>query len=180
LIADEGLRKAVELQIAHFGQIPQQLFRTPHPARQSAGSRNPSNLPRPLPKCFTSGGGGVGAIVPFTVTKVPLLSDTGIDSSFTGKENLEMVGMKGQWATLGSDEEHLAILSKCSMLTRRNPSLSLRRTGSTEVLTATRELRPIRQAGSSSDLAVGNILSFFLCTERVVAVIDSGVIEVYK
>ncbi|CAN0271479.1 unnamed protein product, partial [Ectocarpus sp. 12 AP-2014] len=32
-IQDEGLRRATELQIAHFGQCPAQLFGRPHPAR---------------------------------------------------------------------------------------------------------------------------------------------------
>ncbi|KAF0717081.1 Aste57867_2508 [Aphanomyces stellatus] len=34
-IEDPQLRTAMEQQIAHFGQCPQQLFRTPHPARGS-------------------------------------------------------------------------------------------------------------------------------------------------
>jgi hypothetical protein len=34
LIKDDALRKATELQIAHFGQIPLQLFRSPHPPRK--------------------------------------------------------------------------------------------------------------------------------------------------
>jgi Beige/BEACH domain len=32
-IKDESLRRATELQIAHFGQCPMQLFTRPHPAR---------------------------------------------------------------------------------------------------------------------------------------------------
>jgi Beige/BEACH domain len=32
-IKDESLRRATELQIAHFGQCPMQLFNRPHPAR---------------------------------------------------------------------------------------------------------------------------------------------------
>lgn len=47
MIGDEATRKAIELQIAHFGQCPVELFRTPHP---------PKNVfvpvPRPLRKCF--------------------------------------------------------------------------------------------------------------------------------
>ncbi|CAK9251386.1 unnamed protein product [Sphagnum jensenii] len=53
LITDEALRKAVELQIAHFGQIPQQLFKAPHPARQIKSSSS-STVPRPLIKCFNA------------------------------------------------------------------------------------------------------------------------------
>ena len=34
----EGLRRATELQIAHFGQIPMQLFRHPHPAKRTPSS----------------------------------------------------------------------------------------------------------------------------------------------
>ena len=32
-IKDEALRSATELQIAHFGQCPMQLFNRPHPKR---------------------------------------------------------------------------------------------------------------------------------------------------
>jgi hypothetical protein len=34
-IEDEGLRQATELQIAHFGQCPMQLFYRRHPKKQS-------------------------------------------------------------------------------------------------------------------------------------------------
>jgi hypothetical protein len=34
-IEDEGLRQATELQIAHFGQCPMQLFYRSHPKKQS-------------------------------------------------------------------------------------------------------------------------------------------------
>lgn len=36
-IQDETIRKATELQIAHFGQVPLQLFKIPHPARKVTG-----------------------------------------------------------------------------------------------------------------------------------------------
>ena len=51
-ITDETLRKATELQIAHFGQVPLQLFNTPHPARKVTGKE--ANLPitRFLKKSF--------------------------------------------------------------------------------------------------------------------------------
>mmetsp|Transcript_32207 Transcript_32207/g.44173 ORF Transcript_32207/g.44173 Transcript_32207/m.44173 type:complete len:1891 (+) Transcript_32207:3429-9101(+) len=68
LINDESLRRATELQIAHFGQTPMQLFKTPHPSRvlitantsaasggQSAGpASNSTSMPptRLLQKCF--------------------------------------------------------------------------------------------------------------------------------
>lgn len=35
LITDDSLRRAIELQIAHFGQMPIQLFKTPHPQRKT-------------------------------------------------------------------------------------------------------------------------------------------------
>lgn len=47
MITDEALRKATELQIAHFGQCPLQLFTSAHPCKRSQ-----SNIPRPLRKCF--------------------------------------------------------------------------------------------------------------------------------
>eukprot|EP01035_Chromulina_nebulosa_P019889 gene19889-25844_t len=39
-INDEALRKAIELQIAHFGQMPYQLFKTPHPMRKTLYSNS--------------------------------------------------------------------------------------------------------------------------------------------
>ena len=48
-IEDEALRTATELQIAHFGQCPMQLFTTPHPSR---GERGRSMIPRSLSNMF--------------------------------------------------------------------------------------------------------------------------------
>uniref|UniRef100_A0AAV1V083 Uncharacterized protein n=1 Tax=Peronospora matthiolae TaxID=2874970 RepID=A0AAV1V083_9STRA len=39
-VEDPSLRESMELQIAHFGQCPMQLFAAPHPARDNAFSRN--------------------------------------------------------------------------------------------------------------------------------------------
>ncbi|CAN0573128.1 unnamed protein product, partial [Ectocarpus sp. 12 AP-2014] len=47
-IQDEGLRRATELQIAHFGQCPAQLFGRPHPARGQRGQ----GVPRPVAASF--------------------------------------------------------------------------------------------------------------------------------
>ena len=47
-IEEETVRKAMEIQIAHFGQCPMQLFRSPHPQRAN------TRIPRPLRKNFES------------------------------------------------------------------------------------------------------------------------------
>jgi len=49
LSEDEALRKATELQIAHFGQVPMQLFNSPHPMRNR---NNYIAIPRPFQRCF--------------------------------------------------------------------------------------------------------------------------------
>lgn len=49
-IEDEGLRHATELQIAHFGQCPIQLFTRPHPPRSSG-----SVIHRPLKYALRTG-----------------------------------------------------------------------------------------------------------------------------
>eukprot|EP01038_Epipyxis_sp_PR26KG_P005336 gene5336-7405_t len=54
MIEDEALRRATELQIAHFGQIPLQLFRTPHPSRKVSGNNATIPIPRQFKKCFQS------------------------------------------------------------------------------------------------------------------------------
>ena len=46
MISEEPLRKAIELQIAHFGQCPAQLFSNPHPPKRGG------SVPRPLRRCF--------------------------------------------------------------------------------------------------------------------------------
>jgi hypothetical protein len=53
MIEDETLRKATELQIAHFGQIPMQLFKIPHPSKRTSGTLNSLFSVRPLRKCFS-------------------------------------------------------------------------------------------------------------------------------
>ena len=45
-IEEEAVKKAMEIQIAHFGQCPVQLFKSPHPQKL----RN--CIPRPIRKCF--------------------------------------------------------------------------------------------------------------------------------
>lgn len=47
-IKDPIEKKAVVLQIQEFGQIPKQLFKTPHPSRNSPPSRKPSFLDSPV------------------------------------------------------------------------------------------------------------------------------------
>lgn len=56
---DEEHRRQIELQIAHFGQTPMQLFTTPHPAKSAAKSKAASFLssidntsPRPFRQSF--------------------------------------------------------------------------------------------------------------------------------
>lgn len=51
-IEDEALRRATELQIAHFGQTPMQLFKVPHPTRKVSGPNAVLPLSRPLKKVF--------------------------------------------------------------------------------------------------------------------------------
>ena len=46
LIKDEALRQATELQIAHFGQTPMQLFKIPHPMRKILKSTTITTKPR--------------------------------------------------------------------------------------------------------------------------------------
>jgi len=46
LIKDEALRQATELQIAHFGQTPMQLFKVPHPLRKILKSNIITTKPR--------------------------------------------------------------------------------------------------------------------------------------
>jgi hypothetical protein len=46
LIKDEALRQATELQIAHFGQTPMQLFKVPHPMRKLLTSTTITTKPR--------------------------------------------------------------------------------------------------------------------------------------
>jgi hypothetical protein len=51
-IKDEVIRKATELQIAHFGQVPVQLFKVPHPARKVSGPNAVLPLTRPMKRSF--------------------------------------------------------------------------------------------------------------------------------
>ncbi|KAH9101297.1 hypothetical protein LEN26_015757 [Aphanomyces euteiches] len=64
-IEDPHLRAAMEQQIAHFGQCPQQLFRSPHPPRGSGARPQQDHLPY----ITQSPGGNVG------LYKMKILSD---------------------------------------------------------------------------------------------------------
>ena len=276
MIKDEELRKAIELQIAHFGQVPQQLFRSPHPARQVIPK---TSSPRPLKKCFvnsmitgtsTTSTSGIGsttntttstsAMIPITntattITPIPsstpsmssspvrqpnippppttlsmsshdvltsssssaLLVPTTSGSSSArlnnnnnttttnNNNNIMMVQGNEQTSLVGfvpfqNDEEELSATSKCAMVTRRNPALTRKFTltssaSSSSSVTSDNNLpftsptRPQRYnptggksnlIGPGGSISVGNIISFSICTERVVVVVDSGVVEVYK
>ena len=224
LIKDEALRKAIELQIAHFGQIPQQLFRTPHPPRQVVSAKSVINLtqPRPLKKNYfvpptpiTAPSPLRGSRLGAAISPMPhslrdreegtdqlglgVNSSSGNTNTNNNSNTLESFG----YAPPVSDEEEISILSKCAMLTRRNPGLTLRRssnqvtamnigtsigasrtTTSSLIPDGSGDLRPPPRTAVTSNLTatlgVGNILAFFISTERVVAVVDSGVIEVYR
>ena len=65
LIKDEALRRATELQIAHFGQVPLQLFKTPHPARrlQTQSTQLPRHVVHSLDTAeLISGSAAAGSI----------------------------------------------------------------------------------------------------------------------
>ena len=98
-----------------------------------------------------------------------------------------------QFAVATTDEEEIAAICKCSMINRRNPGLTLRRSTAANsdqggilgrrpsISEPSASARPLRaQTAGVSGLAVGNILTFMISTERILAVIDSGVVEVYK
>ena len=130
--------------------------------------------------------------------------NTNTNNNSNNSNTLESFG----YAPPVSDEEEISILSKCAMLTRRNPGLTLRRssnqvtamnigssigssigasrttTTSSLIPDGSGDLRPPPRTAVTGNLTatlgVGNILAFFISTERVVAVVDSGVIEVYR
>lgn len=52
VLVDDTTRRALELQIAHFGQCPMQLFRNPHPMKRKTA------VPRLLRQCFDLRSGG--------------------------------------------------------------------------------------------------------------------------
>lgn len=130
MIKDEALRRATELQIAHFGQIPMQLFRTPHPPRKKSTGSSSASSPRPLEQCFPSLSECHGAS----------------DISFVAATN---------------DEEYLS--------SRAHSSIMCRRIRSNAVKDCSLQNGPC-----------GNILSVLLLREKIVCVLDSGVLEVYR
>jgi len=208
LIKDEALRQAVELQIAHFGQIPQQLFRTPHPARQSSVSRSSTTLPRALRKCFLASVATVSSQMPppslsaspyqgsraASVDISAAAASSSLSNQFTSpiRGAITVDAITSQFAASATDEEEIASICKCSMINRRNPGLTLRRSAAAtndqgilgrrpSISEPSASARPQRaQTSGVSGLAVGNILTFMISTERILAVIDSGVVEVYK
>ena len=232
LIADESLRQAVELQIAHFGQIPQQLFRAPHPPRMSAAARSGAgSAPRLLQRCFSTdpvlyNSPNVDSLLQAQFAKLhtdpfnpPVESAAESKASFissTAENSLSSSPVLGSAfasnyfspdflmtpATFGrfnppaNDDEEISIISKCSMVTRRNPSTAPRRSSrgsiglagasAESVLAAagspsTRHLNRTASAQPNSiAVAPGSIVAFVIGAERVVTVVDSGAIEVYK
>ncbi|TYZ69038.1 hypothetical protein PybrP1_000307 [[Pythium] brassicae (nom. inval.)] len=62
-IDDPFLKESMELQIAHFGQCPMQLFGAPHPKRSTVAftRRTPALTPRTATAAATNGAAGSGA-----------------------------------------------------------------------------------------------------------------------
>lgn len=69
-LIDEPMRRAIELQIAHFGSHPTQLFRRAHPSKRL---RINTTLPRAFTKCFKSTGDvSAGDAIALLRTETPL------------------------------------------------------------------------------------------------------------
>ena len=147
-IEDETLRRALELQSAHFGQIPMQLFQNPHPKRRS-------------PKK-----GGLKALgnckMPSQLNKLFVKSNASSDRAKLCPEVEQTIPISFYHFLQQprSYEEFLAAASPCSVVLRRNTGVTLQKAQPTDV--------------------IGSILSMSILPERVVCILDNGVIEAFK
>ena len=192
-IKDDALRMATELQIAHFGQIPLQLFKTPHPSRDTGSWTatiattlgGAGGIPRPVKKNFSaaslsspspsSSSSSSSSPTMHTATGAATASVAGSGAVAAAPAAAKIPGGGSRLLEAGmsratSEEESLAITSPCAAVFRRQ---IFARSPSTPTLTAS------RPSNLTTTAACGNILAFNVLTEKVVCVLDTGVVEVH-
>lgn len=176
VIVDEGLRRATELQIAHFGQIPMQLFRTPHPCKRgttgalgtgTAGALG--TIPRPIRKSFE---------LPYSVN-IPSVPGLKTDEDKNGG-----IQMKYLLAYPENDEEAVAVESPCTLIVRPY----------SEPVTIASSSSPASISPSAFDsngndgkeplehayVPPSTVLSVAILPDRVLVVLGTGVVESYR
>jgi hypothetical protein len=137
MIKDEALRRATELQIAHFGQTPMQLFKVPHPAKKPRAALSTAGQPRPLRLSFAP------ASVPASVPATPVAEGATMETALA----VPQPAAAQLAAASDNDEELIASQAPCTLVQKTSSSRVIR----CEVL-----------------------------IDRLLCVLDSGVIEVLK
>jgi hypothetical protein len=172
VIVDEGLRRATELQIAHFGQIPMQLFRTPHPCKRgttgalgtgTAGALG--TIPRPIRKSFG---------LPYSVN-IPNVPGLKLDKDGG-------IQMKYLLAYPENDEEAVAVESPCTLIVRpySEPvtiASSSSTSNSSSVFDSSNEGK---ESLEHAYVPPSTVLSVAILPDRVLVVLGTGVVESYR
>jgi hypothetical protein len=175
LMADESLRKATELQIAHFGQVPLQLFKSPHPQRalpKVALQQREHLHPRLLSECYNSSQAGN------TSPTATTCSNNEVYASLSEVPDSLCL----------NDDCLLAACSGAAVITRRNKYLQqhapIGPAGSARSgQGANQNLTPNQSAhinSSLSNISAGNVLACVVGKEQLICVLDSGVLESYR
>lgn len=158
MIKDEALRRATELQIAHFGQTPMQLFKVPHPAKKLRTSLSNTGVPRQLRHCFaataTASSTAVTALTSSSTTIIPAL----LDLSAPDTTSTTPVGSS----------------SKEGGPTPPPPVLAVNRDCDEELIASQAPCTLVQKALSS------RVLRAEVLVDRLLCVLDSGVVEVLK
>ena len=148
MIHDESIRKATELQIAHFGQTPMQLFKTPHPAKKVRGPQAQLPLTRSLAKSLQSLFPlPLSSNLPTQSTTTSYGNNNGNGDSIVGDDSDPLSASTTSNLVITSDEEQLALDSPLTLVVRKTERA---------------------------------IVSMVVLVDRVLCILDNGVIEVLK
>jgi hypothetical protein len=171
VIVDEGLRRATELQIAHFGQIPMQLFRTPHPCKRGttgafgAGTAGAlGTIPRPIRRSF-------GLPHLFNIPRIRGLKvDVDKDCS---------IQMKYLLAYPENDEEAVAVESPCTLIVRPY-SEPVTIASSSSHTSNSSSVFDSKESLEHAYVPPSTVLSVAILPDRVLVVLGTGVVESYR
>lgn len=157
---EEELKQAIELQIAHFGQMPYQLFRSSHPKRIPLRELK-SSVPRLISKCYLS------SVYPSYKDlcrdykrkgSIEIDARSNIQSFSSTSSQINLCNKHNQWTKPSSYEEKL--------ITNGFPML----------LTKFSLLSSTLNTQKANNIIIGVLVG----NDRILTVLSNGVVEVWK
>lgn len=161
LIKDETMRKAIELQIAHFGQCPMELFSKPHPSRKMVLS-----IPRMLINNFDK----CKLFYLDSISKIMLSSISSSEKSVVSISQIMKTNMN-----IASGGNHSNTSGHGSVLNQPvTHTTNMTYTNIEELLCIEASCTMVNRINTIK------IVDIFIKNDKMICILDNGIIETYK